>query len=124
MHSKRTFTGIISRSGFACLLFFTALLLMGCSTSRSYPGPVHGLTFNGAVQSIDPQNHRLTVAPLKPGEPVVFLWDESTKFWKTGTPISPESLERTWPVKIHYHESGGQLLAHHVYIQTPYPVVH
>ena len=85
---------------------------------------MHGLTFNGTVQSIDHQNHRLSLAPLKPGEPVVFLWGDSTKFWKHGEPIRPKSLEPTWPVPVHYHTSSGQLTAHHVYVQPPYPVLH
>lgn len=112
--------GILS---FACLLV-ASLLWAGCATSRNYPGPVHGLTFNGAVQSIDLKDHRLTVAPLKPGEPTVFVWETSTKFWKNGVPIRPESLEPTWPVRVHYHEHSGQLITHHVYVQAAYPVVH
>jgi hypothetical protein len=106
------------------LAALAAVFLMGCSTSRNYPGPVHGLTFDGTVQSNDIQKHRLTVVPLKSGEPVVFLWDNSTKFWKTGIRIDPESIERSWPVRIHYHETDGQLVAHHVYVQTSYPAVH
>lgn len=48
-----------------------------------------------------------------------------TKFWKNGAPIRPESLEPTWPVRIHYHHpASGQLMTHHVYVQAAYPVVH
>lgn len=100
-------------------------LVAGCAGSRSYPGPVHGLTFNGTVQSIDLQNHHLIVAPLKRGEPTVFVWEgTTTRFWKNGVPIRPESIEPTWPVRVHYHASSGQLIAHHVYVQLAYPVVH
>ena len=123
MNAKQAFTSIVSRLSFGCLSLFMALL-MGCVTSRNYPGPLHGLTFNGTVQSIDHKDHRLTVAPLKPGEPVVFLWKDSTKFWKNGAPIRPESLEATWPVRIHFHATSGQLITHHVYVQAAYPVVH
>jgi len=101
-----------------------AFLLVGCATRRDYPGPVHGLTFNGTVQSIDLKEHRLAVAPLKPGEPVVFLWEDSTRFWKNGDPIRPESLEPTWPVRVHYHTTSGQATAHHVYVDLTYPVLH
>lgn len=106
-----------------CLLLLAALLA-GCATSRNYPGPVHGPTFNGSITAIDLKEHRLTVAPLKPGEPVVFDWNASTRFWKNGVPIRPESLDATWPVRIHYHASSGQLVTHHVYVQAAYPVVH
>ncbi len=100
------------------------LLLAGCADSRGYPGPVHGLSLSGTIRSIDLQNHRLTLAPIKPGEPVVFVWESNTKFWQNGVPIQPESLERTWLVRVHYHMSSGQRVAHHVYVQTPYPMVH
>ena len=113
--------GIIS---LACL-FLAGLLWAGCAASRTYPGPVHGLTFNGTVKSIDLQGHRLTVAPLKPGEPTVFVWESTTKFWKNGVPIRPESLEPNWPVRVHYHHAtSGQMMPHHVYVQAAYPVVH
>src|SRR5438093_7648644 len=101
MNAKKTPLDVRILFTFACLPL-VAGLWAGCAASRrSYPGPVHGLTFNGTVQSIDLQNHRLTVTPLKPGEPVVFLWDVSTKFWKSGIPIRIESLEPAWPVRVH-----------------------
>ncbi len=101
-----------------------AFLLVGCATRRDYPGPIHGLTFNGTVQSIDLQNHRLSVTPLKPREPTVFVWEESTKFWKNGVPIRPEDLEPGTYVRVHYHESAGQMISHHVYVQVPYAPLH
>lgn len=109
--------------GLVCL-GLASLLVAGCATQRDYPGAVHGLTFHGTVQSIDIQNHRLTVAPLKPGEPLVFFWTSSTKFWKVGNFIRPESLETAWPVRVHYHTASGQLVTHHVYVQLAYPAVH
>ena len=112
--------GIIS---LACLLL-AGLLWSGCAASRSYPGSMHGLTFNSTIESIDIQNHRLSLAALKPGEPMVFAWESTTKFWKHGVPIQPESLEPTWPVRVHYHATSGQMITHHVYIQAAYPVVH
>lgn len=105
-------------------LALLSLLLASCADSHNYPGPVHGLTFSGTIRSIDVPDHRLTLDPVKPGEPVVFLWERETKFWQGGVPIQPESLERTWLVRVHYHISSGQGVAHHVYVQTPYPVVH
>ncbi len=81
-----------------------AFLLVGCATRRDYPDPVHGLTFNGTIQSIDLKEHRLAVAPLKPGEPVVFLWEDSTRFWKNGDPIRTR-IART-------HLAGARSLSH------------
>ena len=105
-------------------LVLLSLLLASCADSRAYPGPVHGLTFNGTIHSIDLQNHRLTLMPLKPGDPVLFLWERNTKFWQGSVPIEPESLERNWLVRVHYHISSGESVAHHVFVQTPYPAVH
>ena len=122
MRSTVTFS-LVRTDGLVGLALLS-LLLASCADSRSYPGAVHGLTFNGTIRSVDLQNHHLTLMPLKPGEPVVFLWERSTKFWQGGVPIDPESLERTWLVRVHYHISSGQHVAHHVYVQTPYPIVH
>ena len=108
----------------AAFLLLVGLLWTGCAASRSYPGPVHGLTFDGTVQSIDRQNHRLTLAPLKPSELAVFVWETITKFWQNEIPIRPESVEPGRTVRVHYHETAGQLVAHHVYVQAPYAPVH
>ncbi len=111
-----------------CIGFLGLSLLLaglaGCATSRDYPGPVHGLTFNGTIKAIDLQNHRLTVTPLKPGEPFVFTWSNTTKFWQKGVPMRPDQLELTWPVRVHYHSVSGAHTAHHVYVELSYPVVH
>lgn len=123
MSVKQSVSRFAQGSSILCLLLLVALL-SGCTTSRNYPGPVHGLTFNGSIQSIDLKEHRLTVAPLKPGEPIVFVWDDSTKFWKKGVPIKADVLEPTWPVRIHYHASSSQYTAHHVYVDLTYPMVH
>lgn len=110
-------------SSLACVLL-AGLLWSGCAASRSYRGTVHGLTFNGTVQSIDLQNHRLTLAPPKASEPVVFVWDATTKFWQNGIPIRPDGVELGRSVRIHYHESSGQFVAHHVYVQVSYAPLH
>lgn len=60
-----------------CALGLASVLWAGCA-ARSYPGPVHGLTFDGTVQSIDLTNLSLMLAPLKPVEPVVFAWNRTT----------------------------------------------
>ena len=121
MHSKQTFTDNISCLSFVCLLLFTALRA-GCATSRSYPGAIHGLSFDGTIQSIDLQGRQLTVAPLKPSAPVVlvFAWESTTKFWKNDLPIRADALETGRNVRIHYHEESGRLVAHHVYVRAPY----
>lgn len=123
MKTKQPLTRIAQCLSIVCLLLF-AVLLAGCASSRSYPGPVHGLTFNGTIKSVDLKEQRLSVAPLKPGESVTFVWDDSTKFWKKGVPIKAETLEPTWPVRIHYHTESSQPTAHHVYVELTYPVVH
>lgn len=123
MNAKKTSQQITPRLSIICLLLFT-VLLAGCATSRDYPGPVHGQTFNGTIKFIDLKEHRLTATPLKRGEPTVFIWEDSTKFWKEGVPIKSEVLEPTWPVRIHYHTESGQATAHHVYVELTYPIVH
>jgi len=101
----------------------TSLLFAGCA-SRDYPGPVHGLTFNGTVQSVDLSNHRLTIAPLKPGHAVTFAFDASTKFWKNDVPIHADEVETGKSVRVHYHTAAGEAVAHHVYVQALYAPQH
>jgi len=117
-------------AGFAFLV--TGLLWSGCASHRAYPGPIHGLSFNGTLQSIDLTNQSLTLLPMKPGESVVFAWDASTKFWKNGIPIRPEEVEPGISVKVHFHPAsntqagftGSQYIAHHVYATVPYAPLH
>lgn len=116
--------------GFALLM--AGLLWSGCASHRAYPGPIHGLSFDGTVQSIDLTNQSLTLLPLKPGEPVVFAWDRSTKFWKNGIPIRPQEVEPGRFVKVHFHPASdvqahfaaSQYIAHHVYLTVPYAPLH
>ena len=119
MNAKPILTRAVARLSFVCLLLFTALLV-GCNTSRSYPGAIHGMSFDGTIQSIDLQGRQLTVAPLKPSAPLVFGWEDTTKFWKNGLPIRADAVEAGRNVRIHYHEESGRLVAHHVYVRAPY----
>jgi hypothetical protein len=96
-----------------------SLIWAGCA-AQSYPGPVHGLTVDGSVQSIDLQSHRLILVPLKPSQPVVFGYEDTTKFWRNGIPIRPDEVEPGRSVRVHYHTVSGQQVAHHVYVQVPY----
>lgn len=123
MHTTPTPPRRMPHLSFGCLLLVT-VLLVGCSTSRNYPGPVHGLTFDGTVQSVDLQHKRLTLAPLKTSPPVVFTWERTTKFYKNGVPIRPESIELGKSTRVHYHESSGERVVHHVYLQVPYAPLH
>ena len=112
-------------AGFALLM--AGLLWSGCASRRAYPGPIHGMSFDGVVQSINLTNQSLTLLPLKPGEAVVFGWDRSTKFWKNGIPIRPQEVEPGKFVKVHFHPASdtqapfaaSQYVARHVYIQVP-----
>jgi hypothetical protein len=123
MNAKCTDSRIPARIVGLSLSLFVVMLL-GCTTSRNYPGPVHGLTFNGYIKAVDLHQRRLTVQPLKSSDPVVFLWDEDTRFWKKGVPIKADVLEISWPVRIHYHTSSVEYRAHHVYVDLAYPAVH
>jgi len=108
-----------------------SLLLAGCAT-RSYPGPIHGLTFDGTVQSIGLTNQSLTLSPPKPAQSVVFAWTRNTKFWKNGIPMRPEEVEPGVSVRVHFHLAtasemhfaASQYVAHHVYVQVPYAPQH
>ena len=106
-----------------CALGLASLLWAGCAT-RSYPGPVHGLTFDGTAQSIDLQRHHLLMIPLKPSQPVVFTYEDTTKFWKNGTPIHAAEVEAGRSVRVHYHMMSGQPVADHVYIEVLYAPQH
>ena len=115
----------------AVVMLLAGLLLVGC-TARSYPGPVHGLTFDGTIKTVDLKNQSLTLSPLKPSELVVFAWNTNTKFWKNGIPIRPEEVEPGASVRVHFHLATAtdmhfatnQYVAHHVYVQVPYAPQH
>jgi hypothetical protein len=130
--------GAIKRNTFAvgCMLsslavLLASLLLAGCAT-RSYPGPIHGLTFDGTAQAIDLTNQSLTLSPLKPAQPVVFAWTRNTKFWKNGIPMRREEVEPGVSARVHFHLATasevhfavGQYVANHVYVQVPYAPMH
>lgn len=118
MRSEQKVTGTVSCLSFVGWLLITGLLV-GCNTR--YPGPVHGLSFDGTIQSIDLQNRHLTVAPLRPSAPsVVFGWESTTKFWKNGVPIHADAVQAGRNVRIHYHRESGRPVAHHVYMNAPY----
>ena len=118
--TKQTRTLLLALVAMSAL---AGLSFVGCA-SRNYPGPVHGLTFNGTVQSVDLPNHRLTIAPLKPGHAVTFAFDAGTKFWKNGVPIHADEVETGKSVRVHYHTAAGEAVAHHVYAQAPYAPQH
>lgn len=106
-----------------CLLLFSAvglaaliLLSQGCA-SGSWKNP-HGLAFNGTIQSVEIEAHRLTVAPLKAGEPLVFSWDEHSRFYANGIRVDPPFLQTRDAVRIHYHADAGQWTVQHLYLQT------
>jgi hypothetical protein len=119
---------LLAAAAISALAFFAA----GCASRHDYPGLVHGLSFNGTVQSINLTNQSLTVLPSKPSEPVIFAWNRNTKFWKNGIPIRPEEVEPGTSVRIHFHMvlgneihfAASQYVAHHVYIQVPYAPLH
>jgi hypothetical protein len=122
--SKRPSRSTLRRQAWVLAgLVLASLLWAGCA-AQSYPGAVHGLTFDGTVQSIDLQNHRLTLLPLKPSAPVVFGFESATKFWRNGIPIHADEVEPGRSVRVHYHTASGEPVAHHVYIQLSYAPQH
>jgi hypothetical protein len=96
-----------------CLLLVSA----GCAGPRDST-PVHGPTFNGAVQSVDNVNHRLTIAPLKAAPPVVFLWNDESRFWANGLRIEPTRLESGDVVRIHFRSDSEPKTIQHLYLST------
>jgi hypothetical protein len=99
------------------------LLWAGCAI-RSYPGPVHGIIFDGTAQAIDVQSRRLIMVPLQPSQPVAFGYEDTTKFWKNGIPIHPDEVEPGRSLRVHYRMKSGQPVAYHVYVQVPYAPEH
>jgi len=123
MQAKGKRKAMLAAGSLVCLLLAT-LVWGGCATQRTYPGPVHGLTFDGTIESMDLQNHRLVLVSLKPSEPIIFAWETTTKFWKNGVPIHPDEVEPGKSVRVHYHTVSGQVVAHHVYVRVPYAPQH
>lgn len=91
-------------------------LAQGCARG-AWKNP-HGPTFNGTIQSADLAAHHLTVAPLKSAEPVVFVWNEQSRFWANGLRVDPSFLQAGEVVRIHYQTSSGQWTIQHLYLRT------
>ncbi len=98
-----------------CVLGFIAVALFtqGCAWKNP-----HGPSFNGTIQSTDLATHRLTVTPLKSGEPVVFIWNERSRFWANGLRVDPTFLQARDVVRIHYRTNSGAWTVQHLYLQT------
>jgi hypothetical protein len=97
-------------------LIALTVFLQGCA-SGPFKNP-HGPAFNGIIQSVNLDARRLTVAPLKPDEPVIFGWDERSKFWANGLRIDPTFLEARDLVRIHYLTNSGPWTVQHLYLET------
>ena len=100
----------LSMVGFIAVAF----LVQGCASWKN----THGPSFNGTIQSADLAAHRLTVAQLKSGEPVVFAWDERSRFWANGLRVDPTFLQAGEIVRIHYRTNSSQWTIQHLYLQT------
>lgn len=98
------------------ILTVGAILAQGCARG-AWRNP-HGPTFNGTIQSADLVAHRLTIAPLKSGKPVVFVWDEQSRFWANGLRVDPSFLQAGEVVRIHYWVSEDRWAVQHLYLQT------
>ena len=92
------------------------LVVQGCAND-AWKNP-HGTTFNGTVQSAAIEARQLTVAPLKPGVPVVFAWNQRSRFWANGLRVDPDFLQARDIVRIHYRINSGQWTIQHLYLQT------
>jgi hypothetical protein len=107
----------IGRRAFGALGLIAAMFLAQGCVSGAWKNP-HGPTFNGTIQSSDIEAHRLTVAPLKPGEAIVFTWDERSRFWANGLRVEPTFLQARDTVRIHYQTNSGHWTVQHLYLQT------
>ena len=94
------------------------LLAGGCAATHNASNPVHGPTFNGTVQGVDIATYRLTIAPLKESPPVIFLWNQDSKFWATGLRIEPRQLQTGDLVRIHFIPDSEPKTVQHLYLQT------
>lgn len=104
----------LMRAGYLLGFIAVAFFAQGCA---SWKNP-HGPSFNGTIQSADLAAHRLTVAPLKSGEPVVFVWNERSRFYANGLRVDPTFLQARDSVRIHYQTNAGQWTIQHLYLQT------
>jgi len=101
---------------FGTVGLLAAMLLVGCA-SGPWKNP-HGPTFNGTIQSSDIEARRLTVAPLKAGDAVIFTWNADSRFWANGLRVDPSFLQARDGVRIHYRTNSGQWTIQHLYLQT------
>lgn len=96
-------------------LVLAAILALGY-TRRNYHNPVHrGLIADGIIQFVD--DERCVLAPINPGQPVLFFYNSMTKFRQSGLPAKPDNLEAGKSVRVHYHLENNRLVAEQ--IDTP-----
>ena len=98
------------------MLLGFALLFTTVSSSWALPPTQHG--FRGVVESIDRSTHTLTVAPMKGGQPLVFVWNDSTRFRQGWGRLCSGALQEGAPVKIYYRREIGQLVPREVNLRS------
>jgi hypothetical protein len=98
------------------MLLGFALLFTTVSSSWAMPPRQHSL--RGIVESIDQSTHTMTVAPMKGGQPLVFVWKDSTRFRQCWSRLCSGALQNGSPVKIYYRREIGQFVPREVNLQS------
>jgi len=101
------------------VLLGTALVFASLSSSWALPPRQHAV--RGAIESIDPSAHTLTVTPTNGKQTLVFVWKASTRFKQRGSWLCSEALEMGAPVTVHYRREIGQLVPREVSLRGDAP---
>ena len=84
------------------------------ATPSGWALPPRQHSASGVIASIDHKTHTLTLAPSKGAEPLVFVWNDSTRFKQRGSRICIGALEPGHAVRISYRREIGQLVPREV----------
>src|SRR4030095_7590723 len=101
------------------LLLGSALLLASAYESRALPPRQHAVS--GVIKAIDYDAHTITLTPSKGDKPLVFAWQDHTRFSQGWSRICLGALEPGKPVKVHYRREVGQLVPREVNLRKEKP---
>lgn len=87
------------------IMIAASSLLVTMPSAMAMPPRQHSV--NGMVEGIDCTSQTITLKPKDGGEPLTFVWNESTRFTKKGG-CAKCSLDSGQTVKVWYRREVGQ----------------
>lgn len=100
---------------------FIGVALLFASASHSWALPPRQYVARGVIQSIDGRMRSFTLERAKGGEPLVFVWKDSTRFTQRGNRVCNGALQGGLEAKVYYRREIGQLVPREVNLRSEAP---